>query len=140
MFRRLRSAWDWDRAKVLSRAGRYQEALEVARYGDEQFRQRAHWKLFVVHQLGLMKNNVRTLAEALALIQDLRGNHTMSGRNQYFLAFAQWYGRVAFRRLYPGEPLPKELDSDPASVDLSVVPKRWMRVFPMPIHPHWVEL
>lgn len=137
--RRWRESGAWIKATRLSSDGHFSEALEVVRYSDQRSRQKLHWRLFEIHQLGLLKNYVGALENAKALIADLLAKPTLTSDEKYFLAFAQWYGQIAFLRLHASQPVPKDLEFDLESFSLSDVSRRWKRTFPMSIHPNWLD-
>jgi hypothetical protein len=137
VLRRWKASGVWVKAKQLSSSGRYAEALELVRYGDETSRRKLHWRLFEIHQLGLLKNYVGALEQAKAFIADLSAKPNLSADERYFLAFAQWYGQIAFLRLHASQSVPPELEFDLRSFALGDVDPRWKRAFPMLIHPEW---
>lgn len=137
IFQRLKAAWTWDHAYQLSVHGKHKQALEVVRFSDEVLRRKLHWRLFEIQQLGLQNEHVGTLAQATSFIDELSAKQGLTPDQQYFLAFAQWYGRVAFRRLYSSESIPEKLEYDWRLFLLADISPKWMRIFPMSIHPEW---
>ncbi len=138
-FRRHYRAYQWAKALRLSSRGKIEEALRVALSLDGTIKKQPHWHLFQVHQFGLLKKHSDTLIEAREFISYFHSKKELTPNERYFLAFAQWYGLVAFKKLYPSKPIPEELKFDLNSFQMVDVSPYWKGVFPMPIHPEWQE-
>jgi len=127
----------WRLARTAAGAGDCQHALDIIRQSPSDLRVRDEWRLFEVHQLGLMDRHIETLDVAEPLIASLLLRAQLDATERYFLAFAQWYAQVAFRSLYPRSPWPTIFDLDMNSIKLSEVHMRWKRAFPLKLHPDW---
>ncbi|MFP3944975.1 MAG: hypothetical protein ACLFWF_13845 [Alphaproteobacteria bacterium] len=131
------AALQWARAVRLSSREKFERTLRIARGIEEAERKRSHWRLFEMHQYGLLKDHANTLSIAETLIGHWNAKESLTETEKYCLAFAQWYGLVAFGRLYPSRPFPECLKFDLESFRLADVRPYWKKTFPMPIHPEW---
>lgn len=127
----------WQEARESAVNGDAPKALSIVRSADSRLRARLSWRLFELHQLGLMNQHEETLGLAENLIADLLLKPVLDPNERYFLTFAQWYGQVAYRNLRPGTHWPTTLDFDTSTVNLSEISLRWKIAFPMPIHTGW---
>lgn len=135
--KRVRAARLWTKAGNLSAEGKHEEALWLIRSADEEIRKKPRWQLREIHFLGLMNQHVGTEQQAKVFVAELSAKPDLTADERYFLAFAQWYGRVAFRKLHASQPEPDEFQTDLSKLPLAEVSPRWKETFPMPIHPEW---
>jgi len=120
----------------LSAKGDSVEALKLARENQHLARGWLPWRVFEVHQLALLGNDVGALMQAEKVIADLNRSGVKTPDQRYCLAFAQWCGRLAFQRLNASKEVPSHLQPD-LSFPLSPVSPGLKRKFQMPIHPEW---
>ena len=138
---RFRAAFGWVRACGLSSRGRYEEALRLIQsINAAPTGPRAHWSLFEIYQLSLLRRHVETLRSATVFVDQYAPKHNLSADERYFVSFAKWAGAEAFCQLFPATAPPAKLEQDFSAYRLSDVRSRWKRTFPMRIHPDWVAL
>lgn len=136
MLWRFARAWVWVRMVRLSAQGDNAEALKLTRENKHLARGWLPWRVFEVHQLSLLGNDVGVLMQAEEVIADLNHRGSLTSDDHYCLAFVQWCGRTAFKRLNSSKEIPPHLQSD-LSFSLSAVSAGLRRKFPMLIHPEW---
>ena len=139
MLWRFARAWVWMRMVRVSARGDFAKALLMVRENQHLAHGWLPWRVFELQQLGLLKNYVGEMMHARELIADLKSRMTLTSDEQYFLAFAQWYGCVGYRRLHnSATECPEEFRFD-VTFPLSSVSGFVKRIFPMPIHPEWAN-
>ena len=142
MFDHIRRAVIWARAVNLASKGRYERSLAVLNRMPEKFRLS---ELSVeVFQLQLSANlhGPRPVVEAapriLARIEREKPN---DDRARYMTAYVKWFQAMAHEKLFEDGELPARgsYNIDWDGIRLESVPRLMRRMFPLPVHPKWIE-
>jgi hypothetical protein len=133
---RMRAEWVWaDAQRHFARDDLY-EALRLVRSITRDPMRPLHWWAFEILLLTLMRKRAAALREVQALLQSI-GTGELTPDERYVVCFVQWCGVIACKQQSASNKPPSSLRCDPRVIQLRDISRRWLRLFPLTIHPNW---